>query len=274
MIAACQRLSKTAVLGRNKIRLIRSLQISQVVINLRSKLMSNAFYQGIAWLTKKSFVYAIGGVLLGLIVGFKMANDSYRSKRTEILNAEIAKAAANPNAGGGAQAGQGAIEQTRAIIEKARQNKNDFDAQMEAAKQFMDIQRPEGALEFLQQAVKLKPDDPDALTELAGANFFQEKFADAIPWARKALAKKTDSQPAKFYLAYSLILSRQNLKEAEQLLTQLEATSASAPPEAKDALAEMRKRLAEAKQGGAAKSAGKAESTLAHGPEEKSGVKR
>jgi tetratricopeptide (TPR) repeat protein len=235
--------------------------------------MSNAFYQGIAWLTKKSFVYAIGGLLLGLLVGFKLANDSYRSQRAEILNAEIAQAAANPNAGG-AQAGQGAIEQTRAIIEKARQNKNDFAAQMDAAKQFMDIQRPEGALEFLQQAVKLKPDDPDALTELAGANFFQEKFADAIPWARKALAKKSDSQPAKFYLAYSLILSRQNLKEAEQLLTQLEATSASAPQEAKDALAEMRNRLNEAKQGGAAKPAGKGQTTLAHGPEENSGVKR
>ncbi|HZS05168.1 MAG TPA: tetratricopeptide repeat protein [Blastocatellia bacterium] len=240
--------------------------------------MSNAFYQGISWLTKKAFVYALIGLGIGLIAGFKLANSQYRRQLNANTAAEALQAATRVQGGKGAvsvtggatQQSEQIINQTRAIIEKARQSPNDFEAQMQAAEQFMQIRRPEGALEFLQQANKLKPEDGEVMSELAGAYFFQEKFADAITWARRTLGKTPDNPPAKFYLAYSLIMSRQNLKEAEQLLTQLEASSVNAPESAREALAEMRERLQQAKQEGTSGKAGEAKSTLSHGPEEKS----
>ncbi|MFN7947631.1 MAG: hypothetical protein U0Z53_19935 [Blastocatellia bacterium] len=235
--------------------------------------MSNAFYQGIASLTKKALVYALVGLSVGLIAGFKLANYKYRDNISKSTEAQALQAASQLQSSGQAGDPQQMINQTRAIIEKARQNPNDFDAQIQAADQFMQIRRPEGAMEFLQQANKLKPENIDVMAELAGAYFFQEKFPDAINWARKTLAKDAKNAPAKFYLTYSLILSGQNLNEAEKMLGELEATSTSAPDSAKQALAEMRARLQEAKQGGKGKT-GDAKTTLSHGPEENSGVKR
>ncbi len=237
--------------------------------------MSNAFYQGIAALTKKAFVYAVAGLCLGLIVGFKLANNQYRNKLSAEANAQALQAASQLPSGGAPanpQQSEQMINATKAVIEKAKQNPNDFDAQVQAADQFMQIRRPEGAMEFLQQANKLRPNDDEVMSELAGAYFFQEKFSDAIPWARKSLAKKPDNPPAKFYLAYSLIMSKQNLVEAEKLLGELDTTSTSAPDSAREALAEMRARLQDAKQGGATKP-GDAKTTLTHGAEENSGIK-
>lgn len=230
--------------------------------------MSNAFYQGIAWLTKKAFVYALVGLGLGLIVGFKLANEQYRKRLNAEVNAQAMQAAAQLQGGNTA-----AMNQAIEVIDKARKNPDDFTAQMQAADQFMQIQRPEGALEFLIQASKLQPENSDVMSELAGAYFFQDKFADAITWARKTLAKQSANPPAKFYLAYSLILSNQNLNEAESLLTELEASSMGASDSARKALAGMRAQLQEARQGKGAKPAGKAESSLAHGPEENSGAR-
>lgn len=240
--------------------------------------MSNAFYQGIAALTKKAFVYAVAGLCIGLIAGFKLANSQYRNKISADANAQALQVASKLPAGGSAggvpanpQQTEQMIKETRAVIEKAKQNPNDFDAQVQAADQFMQIRRPEGAMEFLQQAIKLRPNDDEVMSELAGAYFFQEKFADAIPWARKSLARKSENPPAKFYLAYSLIMSGQNLSEAEKLLGELDASSTSAPDSAREALVEMRARLQEAKQGGVKKTRD-AKTTLTHGAEENSGV--
>lgn len=234
--------------------------------------MSNAFYQGIASVTQKAFMYAVIGLGIGLVGGFKVANYRYHQRQAAETSAQAMQAASQLPAGGQGDSQQ-MINQTRAIIEKARQNPNDFDAQIQAADQFMQIRRPEGAMEFLQQANKLKPDNVDVMGELAGACFFQEKFPDAITWARKTLAKDAKNAPAKFYLAYALILSGQNLNEAEKLLVELEATSTGAPDSARQALAEMRARLQAAKQGGQGKT-GDAKTTLSHGPDENSGVKR
>ncbi|MFN0124209.1 MAG: tetratricopeptide repeat protein [Blastocatellia bacterium] len=242
--------------------------------------MSNAFYQGIGALARKSFVYAIGGLLIGMTGGFKLANDSFRRAQAAEIEARAQRALSQP--AGAAAAGadpamnpqqrEKIINETREMIENARKTPTDFAAQMRAADQFMQIRRPEGAMEFLENARKLKPDDPDVLTELAGAFFFLEKFPEAITNARRALKAKSDNPPATFYLAYSLIMSGRDLNDAEQLLNKLEESSRNAPPEAREALAEMRQRLQAARQGKVTSpqpAAGDAKTTLSHGPEEK-----
>jgi cytochrome c-type biogenesis protein CcmH/NrfG len=229
--------------------------------------MSNAFYQGIASLTKKSFVYGLVGLLLGLVLGFRAANSSWRKQRDASIEAAAQQAASQIGSGGQAGNSQQAAMQAQELVTKARQNPGDFEAQRLAAEQFMQIQRPEGATEFLLQANKLKPDDTEVLVELAGAYFFQNKFPEAISWGRKALAKKPGDVPAKFYLASSLILSKQDLNEAEKILSEVEAASANAPESARDALRDMRARLNQARQESGSPSGAK--TMLTHGPEEK-----
>src|SRR5262245_14093975 len=91
------------------------------------------------------------GLLLGLIGGFKIANSQYRSEQGEALKRDIARATSGMS---GSQA------EVRAIIEKAQANPNDAEAQVDAAVQFIQIERPQEAMPFLEQARKTKPDDP------------------------------------------------------------------------------------------------------------------
>lgn len=206
---------------------------------------------------KNRIGFSIIGLLLGLVCGFKWANYNYREVQGAASNAEIAKAAAK--IGSQPNQGQQAFNEVMEIIRKARENPNDFDLQRQAAEQFMRVQRPEGALPFLTQANKLKPEDADVMADLAAINYEQRQFAEAISWSRKAIAKDTNHPLGKFYLMSALIESQQNLNEAEKLLTELEAATKAkaAPPEAQKALAQMRERLQAARQG---------KTSLQHGP--------
>jgi tetratricopeptide (TPR) repeat protein len=203
---------------------------------------------------KNPIGFSIIGVLLGLVIGFKWANYNYRETASAASKADIAKTAAQ------VAAQPNAAQQAMESIQKARENPNDFDLQRRAAEQFMRIQRPEGALPFLQQANKLKPDDADVLADLAAVYFDQRQFAEAISWSRQAVAKDANHPLGKFYLMSSLIESKQNLQEADKLLSELEAATKAknAPAEAQKALADMRARLQQARSG---------KTTLQHGPE-------
>lgn len=203
---------------------------------------------------KNRIGFSIIGLLIGLVGGFKWANYNHRETASAASKAEIAKTAAKvasqPNA----------AQQAMESIQKARENPNDFEMQRVAAEQFMRIQRPEGALPFLQQANKLKPEDADVMADLAAVYFDQRQLAEAVSWARKAVAKDANHPLGKFYLMSALIESKQNLSEADKLLTELEAATKAkaAPPEAQKALTDMRVRLQEARSG---------KTTLQHGPE-------
>src|SRR5689334_17261880 len=92
------------------------------------------------------------GLLLGLVVGFKAANSQYRRQQSESLNRAVARAASGMNA-------NDVQANVSAIMEKAKANPNDAEAQVDAAIQFIQIERPQEALPFLEQARKIRPND-------------------------------------------------------------------------------------------------------------------
>lgn len=198
---------------------------------------------------KNRIGFAVIGVVIGLVCGFKWANYNYREAQGAAKKAEINQAAAKvtsqPN-----QAQQAAT-QAMEIIRKAKETPTDFDLQRQAAEQFMRIQRPEGALPYLTQANKLKPENADVIADLAAVYYEKHQYSDAVAWARKAIAQKADHPLGKFYLMSALIESQQNLNEADKLLSELEAATKAkaAPPEAQQALTQMRERLQAARQG-------------------------
>ncbi len=207
---------------------------------------------------------ALVGLLIGLFCGFRVANTRFRAAQ-ELLKV-AAVTTTNPGASGESNAVQ---EQTSQLLEAAKANPNDFDAQMAAADQFLQIRRAEGALPYLTQANKLKPEDPRPMSALATSYLLTSKYPEAIQWARAALKRKPEDLGSKVILMFSLIESRQQLGEAEKLLTEIEKVKPN-----DDILNDARRALAEAKAGGVtpptaavtdAPVAGK-KSTLDHGP--------
>ena len=211
---------------------------------------------------------ALIGLLIGMFCGFRVANARFRAAQ-EMLKA-AAVTTANPNAGPNAGADSNAVQQqTSQLLDAAKAKPNDFEAQMAAADQFLQIRRAEGALPFLTQANKLKPEDPRPMSALATAYLLTSKYPEAIRWARAALKRKPEDLGSKVVLMFSLIEARQQLGEAEKLLTEIEKIKPN-----DDILNDARRALAEAKAGGAPATTAPVKdapatgnkSTLDHGP--------
>ncbi|HKP69510.1 MAG TPA: tetratricopeptide repeat protein [Pyrinomonadaceae bacterium] len=154
-------------------------------------------------MTKDNVLFIVIGLLAGFMIGFFFANSvnqgalvsSPGSTTTGLPSTGMPQGGGSlpeghpavPGSGGG-----GAIPEVQAAIDKAKQNPTDFDAQIKAAELYYQIQRYDGAVEFLKKATELRPDDYGALVQLGNAYFENEKYDDAEKTYSKALAKKPD----------------------------------------------------------------------------------
>jgi len=148
-------------------------------------------------MTKENILFIVIGLLGGFIVGFFFANSVNQGA---ILSGT--PTAATQSAGGqlpsghpainGAGNGGSAIPEVQAAIEKAKQNPDDFDAQIKAAELYYQIQRFEGSIEFLKRASELQPDNNEVMVNLGNAYFDSSKYEDAEKAYSKALTKKPD----------------------------------------------------------------------------------
>jgi tetratricopeptide (TPR) repeat protein len=204
------------------------------------------------------------GLLLGLVGGFKIANSQYRSEQGKALKQDIARAArgvSNPQA------------EVSAIIEKAKANPNDADAQIQAAAQFIQIERPEAAMPFLEQAKKTKPNDPRISAGFGFAHFMMGQYDQAMEWLKRSHDQGADDPSVTALLIGAYVRTGKNLNEADRLVNELEAKGVDA-----EKLAQMREELKAARTGrtvnqGASPGetngeAQKPKTTLSHGPEQ------
>lgn len=206
------------------------------------------------------------GLLLGLAGGFKIANTQYRSEQGAALKRDIQRAAAN----GGVSGPQAEVS---AIIDKAKANPNDVEAQIEAAAQFIQIERPQEAMPFLEQARQANPNDPRVNAGFGVAYFMMGQFDQAIESLKRSRELGADNPVVSTFLIGSYIQTRKNLDEAERLLKQLETQNIDPKR-----LAEIRADLDAARKGSAVNQgaspsekngeAQKPKTTLSHGPEE------
>ena len=154
-------------------------------------------------MTKDNLLFIVIGLLGGFMIGFFFANSVNQGALVSTTSSTTASGTqpagmqpggplpeghpAIPGSGGG-----GTIPEVQAAIDGARQNPNDFDAQMKAAELYYQIQRFDGAIEFLKKANELRPDDYGALVQLGNAYFDAEKYDEAEKTYTRALAKKSD----------------------------------------------------------------------------------
>lgn len=144
--------------------------------------------------TKDNILFGIIGLLIGLIVGFMFTNSINQNNGVSTAarqNSNLPVGHPDVPSDGSSETG-GSIPEVQAAIEKARSEPDNFDAQMKAAELFYQIQRFEGAIEFLDRAKKIKPTDYGVTVQLGNANFDVNKYSEAEKWYSEALAKKPD----------------------------------------------------------------------------------
>jgi tetratricopeptide (TPR) repeat protein len=152
-------------------------------------------------MTKENILFGIIGLLLGLIVGFMVTNSI---NQTAMLQASGAMKQ-NPNMPPGhpnvppgadpmamAQQQAAANPELKAAIEQAKQQPNDFEAQMKAAEASYQMGTFKEAIEYLKRANQIKPDDYETIVNLGNAYFDSSQYEDAEKWYSSALAKKAD----------------------------------------------------------------------------------
>ncbi len=195
-------------------------------------------------MTRDNLLFAIIGVLLGFIIGFLFAANM--SQRTGIdsptsLSSGQLPAEHPPTAGGQNPGGMQA--EVTASLEKARTEPQNFEAQMNAAQLYYQIQRFDQAIEFLLKANQLRPDDYQTVVALGLVNLDAGHYEVAETWYRAALMKKNDDIATLAGLA-AATLGKGDAKAAEAAIANLE----KADPNSVD-LPQFRTRLASLKSG-------------------------
>jgi tetratricopeptide (TPR) repeat protein len=157
-------------------------------------------------MTKDNILFGIVGLLAGLIIGFFVTNSLNKQQGFGAVAASPVTAGqtgnlppghpevpagSNPANPAGQPMGPNSAE-VQAAIDKAKSEPDNFDAQVKAAEFYYQIQRFDGAIEFLTKANKLKPDDYDTIVHLGNASFDSDKYDDADKWYSLALSKKPD----------------------------------------------------------------------------------
>lgn len=147
-------------------------------------------------MSKDNILFSVIGVLLGFIVGFVFAN-SYNQKSYAPAPATASQTSGLPPdhpavTSNGAADQQGMQAAVQEAIQKARNEPDNFDAQVMAASYYYRIERYDEAMEFLMRANKLRPDDYQTVVRLGDVNFDAGRYEAAEKWYAAALAKKPD----------------------------------------------------------------------------------
>jgi tetratricopeptide (TPR) repeat protein len=148
-------------------------------------------------MTKDNILYSIIGVLLGVLAGYVFASTVNQRSYLERTAAGGRVAAGGMSQGAEAAPGTqppptneaAESSEDRALIEQARAEPDNFEAQMRAAAVHYQSRRLDEAIELLMRANQLRPDDLKAIIALGNANFDANRFEIAEKWYTAALVK-------------------------------------------------------------------------------------
>ncbi len=143
-------------------------------------------------MNKTSIFIGIGGIIIGMIIGFFGANylnKSVESEAQSVINPSLPQVnnmvVRDQHTTGGAIMPE--ISQT---LDKAENEPNNFEAQIGAGDLYLKIQNFTKALEFYEAANKLKPDNYETIVKIGNTYFDSEQYETAETWYAKALEIK------------------------------------------------------------------------------------
>ncbi len=192
-------------------------------------------------MTRENLLFAIIGILLGFIVGFMFASSmSQRQPNATVSNQGLPanhpqiQSSGSPNP-------QQVFADVQAAIKQARDEPNNFDAQMKAAELYYQIQRYDQSIDFLVKANHIKPDSYEAIVALGQVNLDAQHYEQAEKWLKAALLKKPEDVTVLASLAFAL-LEKGDSAAAERGIKTLEKVDPQNQnlPEFRDKLAKLK----------------------------------
>ena len=194
-------------------------------------------------MNRENLLFAIIGVLLGFIVGFMFASSMSQKAALQPATAGALPADHPPVGGSGpnAQNPQAMFAQVQAALEKARSDPKNFEAQVQAADLYYQIQRFDQAIEYLLKANQLKPTDYRTVVLLGMVNLDAGHYDQAEKWYRAAMKMKSDDVMVLAGLA-ATTLQKGDAKAAEDAIAQLEKVDPNSEdlPQFRDKLASLK----------------------------------
>jgi tetratricopeptide (TPR) repeat protein len=181
-------------------------------------------------MTRENILFAVIGLLLGYLVAFHLVVYLNQNQPARVAAASAADSSGNlppdhpavpSNDVKDRQRLQSAAERA---AQSARQDPQNFDAQVAAANAYFQAGAFDQAIEYLTRANKLRPDDYDTLVRLGNVYSSAEQFDDAEKWYKAALSKKPDDCDTRSELAltYYLRTPKQTDKAIAELKHSLE----------------------------------------------------
>jgi tetratricopeptide (TPR) repeat protein len=150
----------------------------------------------------KNIFYSIAGIVLGFFVGFIVANFGGRQRLgLSATNASSARGANQTQADGqlppnhpdisntGGTSAASTNAQAQEAMDAADRNPKDFMAQLQAAVIFYRLNSFDKAKLYVERALAIRPDDPDALVGMGHIKFEMGDYTGAATYYEKVLAQ-------------------------------------------------------------------------------------
>lgn len=192
-------------------------------------------------MTRENLLFAIIGLLLGFIVGFMFASNM--SQRQPLTASQELPPNHPQVQSGDSRNPQQVFADVQAAIGKARNEPNNFEAQVKAAELYYQIQRYDEAIKYLLKANQLQPDSYETIVALGQVNVDAQHYEQAEKWLKTALMKKPEDGKVLVSLTFAL-LQKGDAPAATKAIETLEKVD----PENQN-LPEFRDRLASLKSG-------------------------
>lgn len=162
-------------------------------------------------MNKENSLYGVIGLLIGVIIGYAGTNyingNSSASQPNTPANTATIPSDHPPTTKSDSPSGEGGAQgDVMAVIQQARADSSNFEAQMKAADLFLQINRKDGALEFYERAAKIKPNEFDVLVRLGDTTFDLQRYEEAANWYEQALKIKPNEATVRMDLGLTYYL--------------------------------------------------------------------
>ncbi len=145
----------------------------------------------------KSIIFGLVGLVVGLFIGFFVANKINSDAPTTVISQNqpnAPTAATNPQVQNivvkDQPASGGMMPDITDILDRAKNQPGSFEAQMKAGDTYEKIKGFDKAVTFYEAAHKINPDDYDLIVKIGNTYFDAKQFEKAEKWYEQALAKK------------------------------------------------------------------------------------
>lgn len=169
-------------------------------------------------MSRENILFSVVGVLLGYVIAFHLVvyvnqGQAARGAPAGPVAAGEGLPADQPAAGVDAAERQRMLAAAEESARAARENPEDFAAQMSAAEGYFRAGSFEDAIDFMTRANKLRPDDYATVVKLGNVYSSARRFDDAARLYSAALAKKPDDCDTRSELALTYFMRQPSQPE-------------------------------------------------------------